>query len=150
MRCGFSFLTVPILIATSWSQILLIMLILWEKLVLLVLHFMLRSPKVGFNVCHVVAFPTPPPPPFACLFLFSYFLQRGLMVLFAENWQELVQKIKAKGMRPGVALKPGTPIEEVYPLVCLPVIFMLLDCVAGFYIVWNNLNTTTSDLTLTK
>ncbi|XP_023879522.1 ribulose-phosphate 3-epimerase, cytoplasmic isoform [Quercus suber] len=34
-----------------------------------------------------------------------------------ENWQELVQKIKAKGMRPGVALKPGTPIEEVYPLV---------------------------------
>lgn len=72
------------------------------------------------------------------------------MVLFAENWQELVQKIKAKGMRPGVALKPGTPIEEVYPLVCLPVIFMLSDCVAGFYIVWNNLDTTTSDLTLTK
>uniref|UniRef100_A0A2N9F526 Ribulose-phosphate 3-epimerase n=1 Tax=Fagus sylvatica TaxID=28930 RepID=A0A2N9F526_FAGSY len=34
-----------------------------------------------------------------------------------ENWQELVQKIKAKGMRPGVALKPGTPIEEVYPLI---------------------------------
>ncbi|KAF3963741.1 hypothetical protein CMV_011902 [Castanea mollissima] len=34
-----------------------------------------------------------------------------------ENWQELVQKIKAKGMRPGVAVKPGTPIEEVYPLV---------------------------------
>ncbi|XP_044465199.1 ribulose-phosphate 3-epimerase, cytoplasmic isoform [Mangifera indica] len=34
-----------------------------------------------------------------------------------DNWQELVQKIKSKGMRPGVALKPGTPIEEVYPLV---------------------------------
>ncbi|KAH7577210.1 hypothetical protein JRO89_XS01G0221700 [Xanthoceras sorbifolium] len=34
-----------------------------------------------------------------------------------ENWQELVQKIKSKGMSPGVALKPGTPIEEVYPLV---------------------------------
>lgn len=34
-----------------------------------------------------------------------------------ENWEELVQKIKAKGMRPGVALKPGTPIEEVYPLI---------------------------------
>lgn len=34
-----------------------------------------------------------------------------------ENWQELVQKIKSKGMRPGVALKPGTPIEEVYPLI---------------------------------
>ncbi|KAF2316444.1 hypothetical protein GH714_041785 [Hevea brasiliensis] len=34
-----------------------------------------------------------------------------------ENWRELIQKIKSKGMRPGVALKPGTPIEEVYPLV---------------------------------
>ncbi|KAL1077383.1 hypothetical protein V6Z11_D10G091800 [Gossypium hirsutum] len=36
---------------------------------------------------------------------------------FAENWQELIQKIKSKAMRPGVALKPGTLIEEVYPLV---------------------------------
>ncbi|EOY02760.1 PREDICTED: ribulose-phosphate 3-epimerase, cytoplasmic isoform [Theobroma cacao] len=34
-----------------------------------------------------------------------------------DNWQELIQRIKSKGMRPGVALKPGTPIEEVYPLV---------------------------------
>ncbi|XP_012457142.1 ribulose-phosphate 3-epimerase, cytoplasmic isoform isoform X2 [Gossypium raimondii] len=34
-----------------------------------------------------------------------------------ENWQELIQKIKSKAMRPGVALKPGTLIEEVYPLV---------------------------------
>ncbi|KMT17281.1 hypothetical protein BVRB_2g039810 [Beta vulgaris subsp. vulgaris] len=34
-----------------------------------------------------------------------------------DNWQELVEKIKLEGMRPGVALKPGTPIEEVYPLV---------------------------------
>ncbi|KNA11295.1 hypothetical protein SOVF_136520 [Spinacia oleracea] len=34
-----------------------------------------------------------------------------------DNWQELVEKIKSKGMKPGVALKPGTPIEEVYPLV---------------------------------
>ncbi|KVH92772.1 Aldolase-type TIM barrel [Cynara cardunculus var. scolymus] len=34
----------------------------------------------------------------------------------ADNWQELVKQIKSKGMRPGVALKPGTPIEEVYPL----------------------------------
>ncbi|XWS30493.1 hypothetical protein CRYUN_Cryun24cG0122300 [Craigia yunnanensis] len=34
-----------------------------------------------------------------------------------ENWQQLIQRIKSKGMRPGVALKPGTPIEEVYPLV---------------------------------
>ncbi|XP_073294104.1 ribulose-phosphate 3-epimerase, cytoplasmic isoform [Primulina huaijiensis] len=33
-----------------------------------------------------------------------------------DNWRELVQKIKSKGMRPGVSLKPGTCIEEVYPL----------------------------------
>ncbi|XP_073120697.1 ribulose-phosphate 3-epimerase, cytoplasmic isoform [Henckelia pumila] len=33
-----------------------------------------------------------------------------------DNWRELVQKIKSKGMRPGVSLKPGTPIEELYPL----------------------------------
>ena len=36
-----------------------------------------------------------------------------------DNWRELIQSIKAKGMRPGVSLKPGTPIEEVYPLVSL-------------------------------
>ncbi|KAJ9562580.1 LOW QUALITY PROTEIN: hypothetical protein OSB04_007740 [Centaurea solstitialis] len=43
---------------------------------------------------------------------------RSLMVREtpADNWQELVKQIKSKGMRPGVALKPGTPIEEVYPL----------------------------------
>ncbi|KAI3832126.1 hypothetical protein MKX03_001488 [Papaver bracteatum] len=35
-----------------------------------------------------------------------------------DNWQEIIEKVKAKGMRAGVALKPGTPIEEVYPLVC--------------------------------
>ncbi|KAG0502732.1 hypothetical protein HPP92_002804 [Vanilla planifolia] len=34
-----------------------------------------------------------------------------------DNWQELIQRIKLGGMQPGVALKPGTPIEEVYPLV---------------------------------
>ncbi|KAG6435062.1 hypothetical protein SASPL_106712 [Salvia splendens] len=34
----------------------------------------------------------------------------------ADNWQELVQKIKAKGMKPGISLKPGTPVEEVFPL----------------------------------
>ncbi|XP_065878466.1 ribulose-phosphate 3-epimerase, cytoplasmic isoform isoform X2 [Euphorbia lathyris] len=34
-----------------------------------------------------------------------------------ENWGELIQKIKSKGMRPGVSLKPGTPIEDIYPLV---------------------------------
>lgn len=34
-----------------------------------------------------------------------------------DNWQELIRKIKSSGMRPGVALNPGTAIEEVYPLV---------------------------------
>ncbi|KAK9067369.1 hypothetical protein SSX86_014696 [Deinandra increscens subsp. villosa] len=34
-----------------------------------------------------------------------------------DNWHELVKRIKSKGMRPGVALKPGTPVEEVFPLV---------------------------------
>ncbi|KAK6928504.1 Ribulose-phosphate 3-epimerase-like [Dillenia turbinata] len=34
-----------------------------------------------------------------------------------ENWKELVQAIKSKGMRAGVALKPATPVEEVYALV---------------------------------
>lgn len=38
-------------------------------------------------------------------------------LVFSENWQELVRKVKSAGMRPGVALKPGTPVEEVYPLV---------------------------------
>ncbi|KAL2505346.1 Aldolase-type TIM barrel family protein [Abeliophyllum distichum] len=33
-----------------------------------------------------------------------------------DNWKELVQLIKSKGMTPGVSLKPGTPIEDVYPL----------------------------------
>lgn len=34
-----------------------------------------------------------------------------------DNWQDLIAQIKSKGMRPGVALKPATPIEDVYPLV---------------------------------
>ncbi|CAI9111556.1 OLC1v1011807C1 [Oldenlandia corymbosa var. corymbosa] len=34
-----------------------------------------------------------------------------------DNWKELIKSIKSKGMRPGVALKPKTPIEQVYPLV---------------------------------
>ncbi|KAK7377699.1 hypothetical protein VNO80_03129 [Phaseolus coccineus] len=34
-----------------------------------------------------------------------------------NDWKELIQKIKSHGMRPGVSLKPGTPIEEVFPLV---------------------------------
>lgn len=34
-----------------------------------------------------------------------------------ENWKEIIQRIKLGGMRPGVALKPQTVIEEVFPLV---------------------------------
>ncbi|KAI3984000.1 hypothetical protein MKX01_035127 [Papaver californicum] len=34
-----------------------------------------------------------------------------------DNWQEIMEKVKEKDMRVGVTLKPGTPIEEVYPLV---------------------------------
>jgi ribulose-phosphate 3-epimerase len=37
--------------------------------------------------------------------------------LGADNWRELIQSIKAKGMTPGVSLKPGTPVEDVFPLV---------------------------------
>ncbi|KAG2299221.1 hypothetical protein Bca52824_035693 [Brassica carinata] len=38
-----------------------------------------------------------------------------------DNWEELVSKIKSAGMRPGVALKPGTPVEQVYPLLVMTV-----------------------------
>ncbi|KAK1272333.1 Ribulose-phosphate 3-epimerase, cytoplasmic isoform [Acorus gramineus] len=34
-----------------------------------------------------------------------------------DHWKELVRTIKTKGMRPGVALKPATSVEEVFPLV---------------------------------
>lgn len=34
-----------------------------------------------------------------------------------DNWKELIQNIKSHGMRPGVSIKPGTSVEEVYPLV---------------------------------
>ncbi|KAI3834374.1 hypothetical protein MKW92_008035 [Papaver armeniacum] len=34
-----------------------------------------------------------------------------------DNWRQLICKIKAKGMRPAVALKAETPVEEVFPLV---------------------------------
>ncbi|PKU79465.1 Ribulose-phosphate 3-epimerase, cytoplasmic isoform [Dendrobium catenatum] len=44
-------------------------------------------------------------------------LSRESIMDINENWKEIIQGIKLKGMRPGVALKPGTPIEEVYPLV---------------------------------
>ncbi|RHN66758.1 putative ribulose-phosphate 3-epimerase [Medicago truncatula] len=33
-----------------------------------------------------------------------------------DNWKELIQNIKSHGMRPGVSIKPGTSVEEVYPL----------------------------------
>ena len=53
-------------------------------------------------------------------------------LLCADNWQELVHRIKSKGMTPGVALKPGTPIEEVFPLVCLLVLLHGLLSVSKF------------------
>ncbi|XP_058762094.1 ribulose-phosphate 3-epimerase, cytoplasmic isoform-like [Vicia villosa] len=34
-----------------------------------------------------------------------------------DNWKELIQSIKSQRMKPGVAIKPGTSVEEVYPLV---------------------------------
>lgn len=34
-----------------------------------------------------------------------------------DNWQDLINRIRNTGMRPAVALKPGTSIETVYPLV---------------------------------
>lgn len=49
--------------------------------------------------------------------LHKMYLNDIWLLLFSENWQELVRKVKSAGMRPGVALKPGTPVEEVYPLV---------------------------------
>lgn len=48
------------------------------------------------------------------------------MICYVENWQELIKMIKEKGMRPGVALRPGTPIEQVYPLVSLNIIYYYL------------------------
>ncbi|GBG62851.1 hypothetical protein CBR_g32434 [Chara braunii] len=33
------------------------------------------------------------------------------------KWQQLVKKIKDVGMRVGVAIKPRTPVDEVFPLV---------------------------------
>eukprot|EP01018_Ginkgo_biloba_P035632 Gb_15620 [translate_table: standard] len=34
-----------------------------------------------------------------------------------DNWQDLIKRIRSAGMQPGVALKPGTAVENVYPLV---------------------------------
>ncbi|XWS32650.1 hypothetical protein CRYUN_Cryun22dG0008300 [Craigia yunnanensis] len=56
-------------------------------------------------------------PAIVSTFLFLVSLCKDVVPLFSENWQELIQKIKSKGMRPGVTLKLGTPMEEVYPLV---------------------------------
>lgn len=49
--------------------------------------------------------------------IWFFFKTNAKLAYSPDNWQELVQRIKSKGMRPGVALKPKTPIEEVYPLV---------------------------------
>ncbi|XP_011624943.1 ribulose-phosphate 3-epimerase, cytoplasmic isoform [Amborella trichopoda] len=34
-----------------------------------------------------------------------------------DNWKEIIRRVKAAGMRPGVSLKPGTSVDEVYPLI---------------------------------
>ncbi|KAI3905074.1 hypothetical protein MKX01_017320 [Papaver californicum] len=34
-----------------------------------------------------------------------------------EASEEIIEKVKAKGIRDGVTLKPGTPVEDVYALV---------------------------------
>ncbi|XP_024524161.1 ribulose-phosphate 3-epimerase, cytoplasmic isoform isoform X1 [Selaginella moellendorffii] len=34
-----------------------------------------------------------------------------------DNWDRVSKKVKESGMRVGVCLKPGTPVEEVFPLV---------------------------------
>jgi hypothetical protein len=93
-------------IVTLWSRILLIMWSLWAKLALQDSRFMLRYPEVGYHAVHIVLISH-------VAYLFS--LIPGFFL--ADNWGDLVQRIKSKGMRPGVSLKPGTPIEEVYPLV---------------------------------
>ncbi|TYG49475.1 hypothetical protein ES288_D10G097200v1 [Gossypium darwinii] len=76
------------------------MLNLWVKPVLPVLLFMLKVLIV-----------------FMVFILLTDILLWRYAPNLQENWHELIQKIKSKAMRPGVALKPGTLIEEVYPLV---------------------------------
>ncbi|KAG8489461.1 hypothetical protein CXB51_017808 [Gossypium anomalum] len=65
------------------------------------------------------------PQRFSMWFSIPCFLMQRYRVTFAENRQELIQKIKSKAMRPDVALKPGTPIEEVYPLLLLLLLLSL-------------------------
>ena len=83
------------------------MLILCPRLVHLVLHFTLRLRKVIIFVILVHVF-------------FNSILLTVILnsIFFSDNWQELIHRIKSKGMHPGVALKPGTPVEEVFSLVC--------------------------------
>lgn len=52
-------------------------------------------------------------------FYITLFLLSWKWFLLADNWKELIQNIKSHGMRPGVSIKPGTSVEEVYPLVCI-------------------------------
>lgn len=69
------------------------------------LHFTLRWPKVYPSLC------------LRHLTVFIAYLPYVRLDIVPDNWQELIHKIKSKGMHPGVALKPNTPVEEVYPLV---------------------------------
>lgn len=34
-----------------------------------------------------------------------------------DGWKDIIKSIKSTGMQAGVALKPGTPVEEIFPLV---------------------------------
>lgn len=99
----------------------------WEKLVLL--FFMISSVLSFFFFVSVFC------ASYLVLLIRLLFLINGVLWCFLQRYlQELIQKIKSKGMRPRVALKPWTPIEVVYPLVGLPLTIMFSDClVCGWF-----------------
>lgn len=88
-----------------------------------------------------------------CCFLLPTFIYYFLfcllksVFLWTDNWKELVQRIKLQGMRPGVALKPGTPVGEVYPLVSSPTpcgrFFFLLFLLLPYLYSWGLLSSLT-------
>eukprot|EP00638_Chattonella_subsalsa_P015057 CAMPEP_0117852116 /NCGR_PEP_ID=MMETSP0949-20121206/22870_1 /TAXON_ID=44440 /ORGANISM="Chattonella subsalsa, Strain CCMP2191" /LENGTH=274 /DNA_ID=CAMNT_0005700197 /DNA_START=99 /DNA_END=923 /DNA_ORIENTATION=+ len=48
------------------------------------------------------------------------------------NPAELIQKIKAKGMKVGISLKPGTPVEDVLPYVADLDLVLIMTVEPGF------------------